>query len=422
MKVFVLFLLILSNISSFAEINKNRSHVEKFVQHMAQFVGEEEFALKVGQALVKRSADVGLRVDGVVTNSGLEAQKVINQPLQDVHIDRHNAFSVPLTDAIALFGAIDELTLLRKQAFEAMTAKGISDQEAVQVLNDPGVKEILQETTQAAEKIKEKRQQSQEKFDCAASEILKRYQSMTSQERDDWLDSPESILTDRGLPLEYHILKQQAKVEASKETYENMIELTQLRQKIETIIQNHPKTVQCLKTTLQGLEWIADKVTDGVAIAGGGTYGLITNGPSGIVLGAKSGLAVKEKVSMYSAEAVNQMVEVATQPAVETAKTSAEKSEFQKTVDFFKTSSLSVFGLLGMRHFIKPTPSGKAVSGSLKRTLERQVTFKDGMVYAGKKNFGPISEMPTLRRFAKPKDAVLRKEFESHVFDREVMF
>lgn len=137
---------------------------------MARFVGEEAFALKVGQALIKRSAEVGLRVDGIVTNSGLDASKVINQPLQDVHIDKHEAFAVPLSDAIALFGAVNELTLLRRQAFEAMKSQGVSDREAMEVLNKPEVKKQIITMAERKEKLQQEALKIQEKFEQAKVE------------------------------------------------------------------------------------------------------------------------------------------------------------------------------------------------------------------------------------------------------------
>lgn len=90
---------------------KDQHHVERVVQKMAKFVGTEEFTLKVGQSLINHSAEVGLRVNGVVKDSGVIAERVLNQPLQDVHIHKRDAIVVPLADTLALFGALNELTV-----------------------------------------------------------------------------------------------------------------------------------------------------------------------------------------------------------------------------------------------------------------------------------------------------------------------
>lgn len=166
------------------------------------------------------------------------------------------------------------------------------------------------------------------------------------------------------------------------------------------------------------------KVDDdgGVAIAAGGAYGLATEGVGGIVSGAQAGLQVKETVGEATAFAINQIVDVATERYVNSAKTPQERSQFQNAINFFKNSSLSVFGLLGMRHFVKPGPVGKAYSTALRKSLESKAVVKDGVVYVGKKNVGRIEDMPTIRTFKQPTDVALRPEFQSNIFDREVMY
>lgn len=169
--------------------HEDRHHVERYVAEMAKFVGTERFTLKIGEALIKRSAEVGLRVDGVVKDSGINAGRVLNQPLQGVRIDQRDVVSVPLADTLALFGAVNELTVLRRQAFDAMKAQGLSDREALETLNEPGVREIMVETAKTAEKIQERRQKAQEKFEKSAAEILKTYQAK-APEQEETLESP----------------------------------------------------------------------------------------------------------------------------------------------------------------------------------------------------------------------------------------
>lgn len=171
--------------------HEDRQHVERYVAEVAQFIGTEQFTLKVGEVLIKRSAEVGLRIDGVVTNSGIDAKKVLNQPLQDVRIDKKDVVAVPLADTLALFGAINELNALRRQAFDSMKAQGLSDQEALESMNDPGVREIMVETAKTAEKIQERRQKAQEKFEKSAAEILKTYQAK-APEQEETLESLSS--------------------------------------------------------------------------------------------------------------------------------------------------------------------------------------------------------------------------------------
>lgn len=146
---------------------EDQRHVEKILHEMAQFVGTEEFTLKVGQSLINRSAEVGLRVDGVVKDSGVDAKRVLNQPLQDVHIHKRDAIVVPLADTLALFGALNELTVLRRQAFDAMKEQGLSDQEAVKVLKDPVVQKQLTTMAERKEKLLNKALEIREKADAA---------------------------------------------------------------------------------------------------------------------------------------------------------------------------------------------------------------------------------------------------------------
>lgn len=64
--------------------HEDRPHVERYVAGGTPFIGTEPFTLKAGEVLMKRSAEVGLRIDGVVTNSGIDAKKVLNQPLKNM--------------------------------------------------------------------------------------------------------------------------------------------------------------------------------------------------------------------------------------------------------------------------------------------------------------------------------------------------
>lgn len=137
---------------------------------------------------------------------------------------------------------------------------------------------------------------------------------------------------------------------------------------------------------------------------------------------AQAGLQAKETVGEATAFAINQIVDVATQDYVNSAKTPQERSQFQNAINFFKNSSLSVFGLLGMGHFVKPGPVGKTYSTALRKSLERKVTVKDGIVYAGEKSLGNIKDMPTIRTFKKPTGSASREEFQSDVFTKEVMY
>jgi hypothetical protein len=139
---------------------------------MARFVGEERFVLKVGQALIRRSADVGLVVDGVATSSGLEATEILDSPLHSVRIDERDVFSLPLMDALAFCTASSEFVLLRRQAFEAMKAKGMTTKDAVKTLNDPAVKQQIAKIADRKEALQKEAFEIKEKFDAAEKEIL----------------------------------------------------------------------------------------------------------------------------------------------------------------------------------------------------------------------------------------------------------
>lgn len=169
---------------------EDQQHVERILHEMAQFVGTEEFTLKVGQSLINRSAEVGLRVDGIVKDSGIDAKRVLNQPLQDVHIHKRDAVVVPLADTLALFGALNELTVLRRQAFDAMKEQGLSDREAVKVLNDPAVKKQLETMAGRKEKLMQESADLQERFEKAKAEA-----AQPIQQSEDILDDndPRSL-------------------------------------------------------------------------------------------------------------------------------------------------------------------------------------------------------------------------------------
>ena len=97
----------------------------------------------------------------------------MNQPLQNVHIDKRDAVVVPLADTIALFGALNELTVLRRQAFEAMKTQGLTDSEAVEILNEPGVLKQLNTMAERKEKRLRETFEIQERFEKAKAEAAR---------------------------------------------------------------------------------------------------------------------------------------------------------------------------------------------------------------------------------------------------------
>ncbi|MDR1597853.1 MAG: hypothetical protein LBR89_02860, partial [Holosporales bacterium] len=139
---------------------ENREHVEALIAHTAKFLGQEKFSARIAGALIKRSAEVGLKVGGVVSESGLEARDIIDQPLQEVHIDKHNVVALPLLDTIALCGASSEFVILKRQAFNAMRSKGMTTQEAMKKLNEPKTKQALEKVAQyVSDKVAEAEKQ-----------------------------------------------------------------------------------------------------------------------------------------------------------------------------------------------------------------------------------------------------------------------
>jgi hypothetical protein len=202
---------------------ENREHVEKFVQHMARFVGTEQFILRVGQSLIKRSAEVGLLVDGVAKSSGLSAAEVIDSPLQSVHIDKRDSFSLQLMDALALCGAVSEFNVLHRQAFNKMTSKGMSHQEAVKTLNEPEVKQQLTKMAERKEALQKEALEISEKFTVAKAEAAAKLQASVAH--DELLDDhdPRS--------LTYQIIQRQE--EQAIEEFAQKVDAKQIQERAE---------------------------------------------------------------------------------------------------------------------------------------------------------------------------------------------
>jgi hypothetical protein len=151
-----------------------RKEVEEKLDELAQFVGEEEFYLKVGGDLIKRSSEVGLVADGRIVPNGLsrkehiEAKRVIEEDIKLESYHSKTTFNTSLITALGeLKAGIDEFKEVRAQFMTQRVAEGATMEVAKR--EDKALQELLEtkEVKESYSKLKE----NNKKLQVAAEKI-----------------------------------------------------------------------------------------------------------------------------------------------------------------------------------------------------------------------------------------------------------
>lgn len=107
------------------------------VQNLASLVGTEKFYLTVGKSLYKRSAEVGLRPDGVVVKSDAEkisAGKILEEKLSETHEHDRRVINPCTAEFINMISEVDALQQLRQQisrtTYNQAMNEGMTDVDA----------------------------------------------------------------------------------------------------------------------------------------------------------------------------------------------------------------------------------------------------------------------------------------------------
>ena len=100
------------------------------VQHLASLVGTEKFYLTVGKLLYQKSAEVGLRPDGVVVKSDAEkisAGKILEEKLSETQEHDRRVINPCVAEFISMMSEVDELQQLRQQISRATYNQAMND-------------------------------------------------------------------------------------------------------------------------------------------------------------------------------------------------------------------------------------------------------------------------------------------------------
>ena len=78
--------------------------ITKKVNTLAELIGTEKFYLKVGGLLYKKGAEVGLKPDGMVSNSDkerIEAERILSVNIPSEHSRKRKVFNPSLGELMA---------------------------------------------------------------------------------------------------------------------------------------------------------------------------------------------------------------------------------------------------------------------------------------------------------------------------------
>ncbi len=126
------------------------------VQHLASLVGTEKFYLTVGKLLYKKSAEVGLRPDGVVVKSDAEkisAGKILEEKLSETQEHDRRVVNPCVAEFISMMSEVNELQQLRQQISRATYNQAMNEG-----LTDADAREIQKDTNAAVEVVAETEQ------------------------------------------------------------------------------------------------------------------------------------------------------------------------------------------------------------------------------------------------------------------------
>ena len=129
--------------------------ITKKVNALAGIVGTEKFYLKVGGLLYKKGADVGLKPDGLVTNSKaeqIEAERILSETVPSEHHHKRKVINPSLGELVAAMGQIDEFRNVRVQFMTQRLVEGATMKQA-----EEESREITEENVQRAKELRAER-------------------------------------------------------------------------------------------------------------------------------------------------------------------------------------------------------------------------------------------------------------------------
>lgn len=161
------------------------------VQNLASFIGTEKFYLTVEKILYKKSAEVGLRPDGIVAKSDAEkisAGKILEEKPSEVHEHDRRVVNPCVAEFISMMSEIDGLQQLRRQisriTYNQAMNEGMTDIDAkeIQKGTDAAVKVVSETEHKIATKRKTALRQMKRKAAKKSPALKAQVASMSNEE------------------------------------------------------------------------------------------------------------------------------------------------------------------------------------------------------------------------------------------------
>ena len=144
----------------------NTQELDRKIDECAQFVGLEQFYLKVGETLYNKGAQIGLMapdghvVNGENPNEKIEVGRVVEERVKEEHSKKSHVFNPSINEFGTMMGHIDDLKRVRAQvaaakAHQQATAEEIAqtDKEIKEFFDQPEVKDSYEKLNEAKNRL-----------------------------------------------------------------------------------------------------------------------------------------------------------------------------------------------------------------------------------------------------------------------------
>jgi len=229
------------------------------VRQLASLVGTERFYLTVGKTLYKKSAEVGLKPDGVVTRTAderIQAGRVLEEKVQEIESHKRSVFNPSIAEFVSMMSNIAELNKLNETLAEIERQQILANvpkeerkensKKAKEFLEKPEVKEELAKKEVAEKKI-EKIDRELAEMEAENPELATKFDELALKG-----ELPTTRPTEENVDLvtlfEYSKMRQE-RSSAMKTVYQTIASFTE---KVDAIGETNPKLAEYMGKALEG--------------------------------------------------------------------------------------------------------------------------------------------------------------------------
>jgi hypothetical protein len=386
--------------------------------------------MKVGKTILQRSAEIGLRADGIESGGTeaevIEASKHVHEKLDEVDLEKTTVVGMPLGTMLTLAGQLDRAPKMMADIKKFMSSQGKSEaeiakaqEEVADLLRDEEFAEIYSEfDSDMQEVVQEKREIERKKRETSSGkkEVEKAKKDVLSVEKPKEPASSSTImlaldptLMETPSPsLEQTLSTSTLKTQDESLTRDCILKLHKWQQKVATWAGKHPDTARRVRQTLDTL------------IHAGGVYALAQAGMLGAELGAAFGPygsafgAVGMVALAYSsgeafAAGIDAGLALAEKKAASLGRNPTEAEMLAETVKTTGEVGLTALALTGLRKGFKSMKSIKPIP-LIKDALSEKAVVKGGKVCIGEIDLGPVEALNKAPYDPRAMEALLSKK------------